>query len=180
MKPGPADAQLEKPRLERMQAWGIVTVVLMAIWIPAVWLNEPKQNETDQRNFNAAVRRGRRGLGAAELRGRTRPASGASAATGRTWAAATTCSTARSSPFPNLQTVCGGPKYGHAQIHSLTDVVNTIAEGRTGTDMPSWSVKFAGSLDDQQINDIVNYILSIQKVPLQGQRLHQPDRRRAG
>jgi hypothetical protein len=31
--------------------------------------------------------------------------------------------------------------------------------------MPSWSVKFAGSLDDQQINDIVNYILSIQKVP---------------
>mgnify|MGYP003910049717 CR=1 FL=1 len=68
-------------------------------------------------------------------------------------------------PVPDLQTVCGGPKYGHAQIHSLTDVVNTIAEGRTGTDMPSWSVKFAGSLDDQQINDIVNYILSIQKVP---------------
>ena len=31
--------------------------------------------------------------------------------------------------------------------------------------MPSWSVRFAGAMDDQQINDLVNYILSIQKVP---------------
>jgi len=31
--------------------------------------------------------------------------------------------------------------------------------------MPSWSVKFAGAMDDQQINDVVNYLLSIQKVP---------------
>src|SRR6266705_4283019 len=54
MKPGPSDAQLEEPRLVRMQAWGIVTVLAMSIWIPAVWLNEPKQNETDQRNFNQA------------------------------------------------------------------------------------------------------------------------------
>jgi cytochrome c2 len=31
--------------------------------------------------------------------------------------------------------------------------------------MPSWSVRFAGAMDDQQINDLVNYLLSIQKVP---------------
>ena len=31
MKPGPSDEQLERPRLERMQGWGIVTVLLMAI-----------------------------------------------------------------------------------------------------------------------------------------------------
>jgi hypothetical protein len=31
--------------------------------------------------------------------------------------------------------------------------------------MPSWSVRFAGAMTDQQINDVVNYILSIQTVP---------------
>jgi len=68
-------------------------------------------------------------------------------------------------PVPNLQTVCGGAKSGHPLIKSLQDVVATIYEGRSGTDMPSWSVRFAGAMDDQQINDLVNYILSIQKVP---------------
>jgi hypothetical protein len=28
--------------------------------------------------------------------------------------------------------------------------------------MPSWSIRFAGALNDQQINDIVTYIVSIQ------------------
>jgi len=66
---------------------------------------------------------------------------------------------------PNLQTVCGGEKTGHPLIKSLDDIINTIAQGRSGTDMPSWSVRYAGAMDDQQINDLVNYILSIQKVP---------------
>jgi hypothetical protein len=68
-------------------------------------------------------------------------------------------------PVPNLQTVCGGVAFGHALIKSLQDVVDTIAQGRAGSDMPSWSVRFAGAMDDEQINDVVNYLLSIQKVP---------------
>jgi mono/diheme cytochrome c family protein len=164
MRPGPADPQLEKPRLERMQYWGIITVVAMAVWIPAVWLNEPKQNETDQRNFNAASVAA--GAASVQLNSQTNPTGiGCVRCHGPGLGGGYNVFNGTVVPVPNLQTVCGGPKYGHALIHSLTDVVNTIAEGRTGTDMPSWSVKFAGSLDDQQINDIVNYILSIQKVP---------------
>jgi hypothetical protein len=30
--------------------------------------------------------------------------------------------------------------------------------------MPSWSVRYAGPLNDQQITDIINYVLSIQEV----------------
>src|SRR5207253_5624690 len=48
---------------------------------------------------------------------------------------------------PDLQTVCGGVNTGHPQIHNIVDVRNTIMQGRTGTDMPSWSVRFAGGLD---------------------------------
>ena len=58
---------------------------------------------------------------------------------------------------PNLQIACN-----HL---TLDQIVQTIAQGRAGTDMPSWSVQFSGAMDDQQIEDVVNYILSIQKVP---------------
>jgi cytochrome c553 len=164
MKPGPADAQLEKPRLERMQAWGIVTVVIMAIWVPAVWLHEPKQNETDQAQFNAAAVSA--GAASVQLNSEENPTGiGCVRCHGPDLGGGYNVFNGTVVPVPNLQTVCGGAKYGHTQISSLTDVVNTIAQGRPGTDMPSWSVQFAGSLDDQQISDIVQYILSIQKVP---------------
>jgi hypothetical protein len=40
-----------------------------------------------------------------------------------------------------------------------------ISEGRNA--MPSWSIRYAGALDDQQINDLVLYLvqLSSQNVP---------------
>ena len=164
MKPGPSDAQLEEPRLVRMQAWGIVTVLAMSIWIPAVWLNEPKQNETDQRNFNEASIAA--GAASVQLNSESNPTGiGCVRCHGPDLGGGYNVFNGTVVPVPNLRTVCGGVKYGHSQITGLADVVNTIAQGRAGTDMPSWSVKFAGSLDDQQINDIVNYILSIQKVP---------------
>jgi mono/diheme cytochrome c family protein len=62
---------------------------------------------------------------------------------------------------PNLRTVCGGPWHGHPAIHGLDDIYTTIEQGR-GPIMPSWSIRFAGALNDQQINDIVTYIISIQ------------------
>ena len=62
---------------------------------------------------------------------------------------------------PNLTTVCGGPFTGHALIKSLADIYTTIEQGRN--DMPSWSIRFKGPLDDQQIGDLVNYIIEINK-----------------
>ncbi len=59
MKPGPADAQLEKPRLERMQAWGIVTVVLMAIWMPGRVAPRAEAERERPAHVQRAVRRGR-------------------------------------------------------------------------------------------------------------------------
>ncbi len=36
-------------------------------------------------------------------------------------------------------------------------------QGREGTPMPSWSVRFAGPMNDQQIQDIIAYLISIQE-----------------
>jgi hypothetical protein len=59
--------------------------------------------------------------------------------------------------------VCGGPNTGHPQIKSITDIRNTIMQGRSGTPMPSWSVQFAGPMNDQQIEDLIRYLVSIQQ-----------------
>jgi mono/diheme cytochrome c family protein len=39
---------------------------------------------------------------------------------------------------------------------------DTIQKGRPGTPMPTWGVRYGGPMNDQQITDLVNYILSIQ------------------
>jgi len=66
---------------------------------------------------------------------------------------------------PNLTTICGGPNTGHAAIFSVDDIYQVIQEGRNA--MPSWSIRYAGALDDQQINDLVLYLveMSSQNVP---------------
>ena len=164
MRPGPSDQDLERPILEKLYAWGALLVLFLAIWVPIVWLREPTNNTQDTENFlKESVHRGylttlpgneENQLGfncqrchGPGLKGGSNVFNGVVVA------------------VPNLQTVCGGAAYGHALIKSLQDVVDTISQGRANTDMPSWSVRFAGAMDDEQINDVVNYLLSIQKVP---------------
>jgi mono/diheme cytochrome c family protein len=38
----------------------------------------------------------------------------------------------------------------------------TIQKGRPPTPMPTWGVRYGGAMNDQQITDLVNYLLSIQ------------------
>jgi len=165
MRPGPSDADLEKPNLEKLLASGAVLTLFMAIWVPMIFLHEPATNKADtQDQIAASIERGRQttlpGSEANPLGFNCVRCHGPGMAGGHNVFNGAVIVT------PNITTVCGGAAYGHPQITNLQDVINTIAMGRTGTDMPSWSVRFAGAMDDQQINDLVNYVLSIQKEPL--------------
>ena len=48
--------------------------------------------------------------------------------------------------------------------------------------MPSWSIRYQGALDDQQINDLVNYLVyhELRERPVRGQRLPEPRRGQGG
>jgi Cytochrome C oxidase, cbb3-type, subunit III len=164
MRPGPSDPDLEKPLLERLYAAGLILVVIMALWVPAVFLRENVQNKQDTVGLlNQSIQRGHLttlpGTEANQLGFNCQRCHGPGLGGGQN------VYNGNVVQVPNLQTVCGGEKLGHPLIKSLNDIIDTISQGRTGTDMPSWSVRFAGAMDDQQINDLVNYILSIQKVP---------------
>jgi mono/diheme cytochrome c family protein len=160
LEPGPSDPALETPLLQKLQGWGVVLVTFFVVWIPYTWLIEPSTNLTQEEEMKtAAIARGRRavelfseenqlGVGCVrchgpELRGGVIAFQGGYAYP------------------PDLTTICGGPSMGHPQIKSLDDLYTTIEEGRTAAGMPSWSIRYEGALDDQQINDIVNYLVSM-------------------
>ncbi len=184
MRPGPSDPDLETPLLQKLQGWGVLLVSFFVIWLPLTWLFEPKTNLKQERALlTDSIARGKLavqlfseenqgGVGCvrchgSELKGMLIP----NTAAGPNATIAT----------PNLTTVCGGPWTGHPLIFGLSDVYDTIERGR-GSIMPSWSIRYAGALDDQQINDIVNYIVSIQdksQVPYEHNVCINPDATKA-
>jgi mono/diheme cytochrome c family protein len=162
MRPGPSDADLETPLLQKLQGWGVLLVLFFVIWVPGTWLFEPDRNlEQDRALLTNSIARGSHAvqLFTEENQGGV----GCVRCHGPTLQGSRILDTQTGNPLitPNLTTVCGGPFTGHPLIYSQRDIYTTIEQGR-GPIMPSWSIRYAGALNDQQINDIVNYIISIQ------------------
>jgi mono/diheme cytochrome c family protein len=176
MRPGPADAALETPLLQKLMGWGVVLVAFFVIWIPYNWIREPTENlKQEEAMRQAAIERGHKatllfsednqlGVGCVrchgpELRGGVIQAGDSLAYP------------------PNLTNLCAGP-FGtppHAAITSVDDIYQVIQQGRNA--MPSWSIRYQGALDDQQINDLVNYLvaMSSQNVPFEQNVCLNPD-----
>src|ERR1051325_5746515 len=43
MRPGPSDEELEHSVLGNTLAWGALITIVIALWLPAYWLREPKR-----------------------------------------------------------------------------------------------------------------------------------------
>jgi mono/diheme cytochrome c family protein len=160
MKPGPSDAALETPLLQKLQGWSVLMLAFFVVWIPAAWIFEPSTNLDQEKELKVlALDRGHRAvlpfseenqLGVGCVRCHGPQLTGGVIQFGASYAFP-----------PNLTTVCGGPNTGHAAIYSIDDIYQVISEGRPEKGMPSWSIRFEGALDDQQINDIVVYLVNL-------------------
>lgn len=181
MRPGPSDPDLETPLLQKLQGWGVLLVLFFVVWIPATWLFEPGRNlDQERRLLEDSIARGEAAVQA--FTEENQGGVGCTRCHGTELKGGQILDTATGAVIntPNLTTVCGGPWTGHPAIHSLQDIYTTIEQGR-GL-MPSWSIKYAGALSDQQINDIVNYIVSIQdetQVPFDKNVCINPDATKA-
>ncbi len=162
MRPGPSDAALETPLLQRYQGWGVVLVAFFVVWFPAQWLLEPDRNVAqDEELQTLALERGAKaifpfseenqlGVGCVTCHGNE--LQGGVIQLGEGYAAP-----------PNLQNICAGNlgNPAHAQIARIEDIYEVIYQGRAAAGMPSWSIRNDGALTDQQINDIVVYLVDM-------------------
>jgi mono/diheme cytochrome c family protein len=162
MQPAPTDAELEKPRLEKLQGWALASFLFMAVFIPYVWLVEPATNQDQERTITQeSIDRGAKEV---ELFSETNIFGvGCVRCHGDGLAGGKNLFNGQVVPVPSLQQVCGGPNSPGLPVplHNSDDLRNIIMQGIPGTDMPSWSVRFAGGLDDQQIEDLVDYIVTM-------------------
>jgi mono/diheme cytochrome c family protein len=159
LRPGPSDAALETPLLQKLQGWSVVMLAFFVIWIPATWIFEPSTNLNQEKELKEmAVDRGARSvlpfseenqLGVGCVRCHGPDLTGGIVQAGNNFYFP-----------PNLTNICGGASTGHAAIYSVDDIYQVIEEGRPPV-MPSWSIRFEGALDDQQINDIVLYLVEL-------------------
>jgi mono/diheme cytochrome c family protein len=175
LRPGPSDAALETPLLQKLQGWSVVMLAFFVVWIPATWIFEPSTNLNQEHELKEqAIERGARAvlpfseenqLGVGCVRCHGPDLTGGIVQAGATFAFP-----------PDLTTICGGASTGHSAIYSVDDIYQVISEGRPPV-MPSWSIRFEGALDDQQINDIVNYLveLSSKNVPFEQNVCLNPD-----
>ncbi|MHB8513574.1 MAG: c-type cytochrome [Actinomycetota bacterium] len=164
LRPGPSDEELENRTLPRILAGSTIGLMFMALFIPAYFLREPTRIKREADKFAAqSIDRGSIIF--------LPPVPGSphfSANCARCHGAKGEGST---QPFKEILTYAEPPlkyivsRYKAAgknddDIRQL--IRDAIERGRPGPLMPTWGLAFGGPLNSQQVDDVINYIYSIQ------------------
>ncbi|MGH3442220.1 MAG: c-type cytochrome [Nitriliruptorales bacterium] len=153
-RPYHSDEELESSGMERAMAWGVALVVFMALFLPLYWLLEPTRiGEWQEKFYEEDVNAGRLAFAENCAQCHGADAGGGSASSpdiDAPW------------PAPALNNIVAR----YEENENVTDIqefmLQTVKRGRQGTPMPAWSTAYGGPMNDQQIEQIVTYILSIQ------------------
>ncbi|HEX9767472.1 MAG TPA: c-type cytochrome [Nitriliruptorales bacterium] len=164
MRPYHSDKELETTALERAMAWGVALSTFAAIFVPLYWFIEDERiNEKRDFFYDEDVEHGRQQFAANCTTCHGPNAEGGTAP----------------HPDPNVDAPWPAPPlnnivaryedtglldlYGTDAASRLRNfMIQTIKQGRAGTPMPAWGSAFQGAMNDQQVEWIVTYLLSIQ------------------
>jgi mono/diheme cytochrome c family protein len=156
-RPGPTDEALEGPLLEKYQVAGVALTVFLAVLLPFLYLREPvRQRAAAEKELSESVRLGHATF--EEFCARCHGPEGEGGVVKRYITPGVEGAKPTDVAAPDLR-----------EIHSRhpDDDVGAVAweaiqRGRPPTPMPTWGVRYGGPMNDQQITDLVNYLLSIQ------------------
>jgi mono/diheme cytochrome c family protein len=168
-RPYLSDDELETDKLEVAQKFALAMMVIIAVGLPAYWLKEPSRQAGATSGFeNRAVRRGfelfqptnstEHGahFGCANCHGPKGEGGGANY----------TLNDPTNKDAPPRVVKWQAPALNTALLRFAPDEVrNILVYGRANTPMPAWGVLGGGPMNDQQIDDLVEYIKSIQLSP---------------
>jgi mono/diheme cytochrome c family protein len=155
-RPGPTDEALEGRLLESYQVAGVALTVFLAVLLPFLYLREPtRMKAAATKEQSESVRLGKATF--EEFCARCHGPEAEGGTVKRFVAPGVQNAEPRDVPAPNLHELA---------VRYPDDVAkvawDTIQKGREGTPMPTWGVRYGGPMNDQQITDLVNYLLSIQ------------------
>jgi mono/diheme cytochrome c family protein len=156
-RPGPTDEALEGRLLENYQIAGVALTVFLAVLLPFLYLREPvRQKAAAEKELTESVR-----LGKATFEEFCARCHGPEAEGG----------TVKRYVTPGVKDA----KPADVQAPDLREIHSrhpdedpgavaweAIQKGRPPSPMPTWGLRYGGPMNDQQITDIVNYLLSIQ------------------
>jgi mono/diheme cytochrome c family protein len=156
-RPGPTDEALEGPLLEKYQVAGVALTVFLAVLLPFLYLREPvRQRAAAEKELSESVR-----LGHATFEEFCARCHG-DQAQGGTVKRYVTPGVKNAKPAdvqaPDLREIHSR----HPDDNPATVAWEAIQKGRPPSPMPTWGVRYGGPMNDQQITDLVNYLLSIQ------------------
>jgi mono/diheme cytochrome c family protein len=156
-KPYYDDETLEGPKLDRSLTFGLLTLFVLAVGLPLAWVMEPGRQENAAGDFGRKFReRGEEMF----------------AATGDN-AAALNCAGCHggleggvvpdfvlSQPDGTVDVVdWRAPQLETALLRYSRDEIRFIlVYGRPGTPMPAWGVDGGGALNDQQVQNLIDYL----------------------
>jgi mono/diheme cytochrome c family protein len=156
-RPGPTDEALEGRLLENYQLAGVALTVFLAVLLPFLYLREPtRQEAAASKEQQESVR-----LGKATFEEFCAQCHGDQAQGGtvkRYVAPGVENAKPADVQAPDLREIHSR----HPDEDAATVAWTAIQKGRPPTPMPTWGVRYGGPMNDHQITDLVNYLLSIQ------------------
>jgi mono/diheme cytochrome c family protein len=187
-RPYLTDEELEGPKLDRALRWGLVSLVVLAVGLPAYWLREPSREEGEERlfeelaiednlehgkqaggaalfaptaegGFNCAGCHGPEGIGGVTEYTLTEPVVDAQGEP------VIDPKTDRPKTKIRVVTWTCPPLNTVLLRFSEEEVEHIITYGRKGTPMPAWGLEGGGPMNTQQVSNLVAYIKSIQITP---------------
>jgi mono/diheme cytochrome c family protein len=156
-RPGPTDEALEGRLLESYQAAGVVLTVLLTVLLPFLYVLEPsRQHDASSRLSKESVELGKQTFETFCARCHGLNATGG--VVKRYVIPGVKGAKPADYPAPNLHEI-----WQRHQGQEVAQVAwQTIQQGRPPSPMPAWGVRYGGAMNDQQITNLVNYLLSIQ------------------
>jgi hypothetical protein len=168
-KPYLPDEQLEGPKLDRTLTIALLTLFVIAIGLPLYWILEPGRQAGATRDFRETFEA--RGAAMFAPVGTSLDALGCEGCHGPKGVGGITSY--------NLQQPDGTVQVVNWRVPALNTVLlrysreeltYVITYGRPFSPMPAWGVAGGGALNDQQVQNLVDYIQSIQISPDQAQQ----------
>jgi mono/diheme cytochrome c family protein len=156
-RPGPDDEALEGPLLERYQVAGVALTVFLAVLLPFLYLREPvRQRAAAEKELTESVRLGKATF--EEFCARCHGDQAQGGVVPRYVTPGVKGAKPTDYPAPDLREIHSR----HPDEDPGAVAWEAIQKGRPPSPMPTWGLRYGGPMNDQQITDIVNYLLSIQ------------------